>query len=240
MKTRIAGSAALTLGCIALVGCSDMQNTANSLSSVVDSINSGVASLNQQVAGIDAHSTTRSVNNPHLRDTPLKDVLANNDKPGWPRVAVNINRLPAWFYDMPPSGQRGVYSARDCINISLTVWESAKRSKSYDHVDFCGDDIVRNVSFSHVMTWKDMALNIDRASTGARRTMGPTAPQHLFPNDPGTQMFTMLNGAYFLGSIMATLGYNWDDMQDTRFWVVNVPSMQDSKSGTERPAKMPG
>jgi len=28
-------------------------------------------------------------------------------------------------------------------------------------------------------------------------------------------------------------------MQDTRFWIVNVPSMQDSKAGTERPANMP-
>ncbi|WOD14234.1 hypothetical protein [Paraburkholderia kirstenboschensis] len=84
-----------------------------------------------------------------------------------------------------------------------------------------------------------MAFSMNGANTGVRRTMGPTAPQHLFPNNPGTQTFTMLNGSYFLGSIMATIGYNWDNMQDMRFWVVNVPSMQDSKSGTERPANMP-
>ncbi|WOD13874.1 hypothetical protein [Paraburkholderia kirstenboschensis] len=181
----------------------------------------------------------RSSSNPHLHDTPLKDVLANNEKPGWPRVALNINRLPAWFYVMPPSGRPGVYSGQDCINISVTVWQSPKKSKSYDRIDFCGDDIVPNTSFSQVMTWKDMAFSMNGANTGVRRTMGPTAPQHLFPNNPGTQTFTMLNGSYFLGSIMATIGYNWDNMQDMRFWVVNVPSMQDSKSGTERPANMP-
>jgi hypothetical protein len=217
-----------------------MQTAGNALNGVVNSINAGVASLNQHVAGMGGASMTRSANNPHLRDTQLKDILANSNKPGWPRVAVNINRLPSWFYVMPPSGQQGVYSAQDCINISVTAWESPTKSRSFDHIDFCGDDIVRNVSFSHVMVWKNMALNMNGANTGARRTMGPTAPQNLFPNNPGTQMFTMLNGPYFLGSIMATVGYNWDDMQDTRFWVVNVPSMQDSQSGTERPVKMPG
>ncbi|MCP3711755.1 hypothetical protein M3I54_33200 [Paraburkholderia sp. CNPSo 3274] len=108
--------------------------------------------------------------------------------------------------------------------------EDSCRSQ-HDHIDFCGDDIVPNTSFSQVVTWKSMAFSTTSANTGARRSMGPTAPQHLFPNNPGTQMFTMLDGSYFLGSILATVGYNWDDMQDTRFGIVKVPSMRDSKAG---------
>jgi hypothetical protein len=207
-------------------------------SSITGSINSGIASLDQQVAGLGASQTKRTT--PPLRDTELTGVMKNGDANGWPRVAVNINRLPSWFYLMPPSGTPGRFSAQDCINISVTLWTGPKKSKSFDHIDFCGDDIVYNTSFSNLIVWKNFAFIAGAtANTGTRRTMGPLPPQRQFPNNPGTDMFLTLNGNYYLGSIMATIGFNWNEPQDSRFWVVNVPTMQDSKSGTETSIKLP-
>ncbi len=160
-----------------------------------------------------------------LSNLPAKDIVSMSSSADWPRVAVNINKLPKWFYGMPPGGLPGRYSGNDCINVSLTVWSDAKHSVNYDNLNVCGDDIVRNTPFKDVgLMWKSFGVVSGAQHTGAQRTRGPLPPQHLFPNKPGYDLFFNPNGNYYIGSIMMTLGYNWNEAQDYRFWIVNVPT----------------
>lgn len=180
--------------------------------------------------GADAapNTTGGTTQRTRLRDTELNGIISKSSSDGWPRIAVKINTLPKWFYSMPPAGMPGQYTARDCMNISVTVWHDQKRSKTYNNVDFCGDDIVRNTPFSDVgIMWKNFGI-ISGKNTGAQRTNGPTPPSRLFPNKPGLDSFFHLNGSYYVGSIMATVGYNWKEPQDYRFWVVNVPTQAET------------
>ncbi|MCH8618135.1 hypothetical protein [Undibacterium sp. TS12] len=160
-----------------------------------------------------------------LSNLPAKDIIGSSSSPDWPRVAVNINKLPKWFYGMPPGGLPGRYSANDCINVSLTVWNDAKHSVNYDNLNVCGDDIVRNTPFKDVgLMWKSFGVVSGMQHTGTQRTRGPLPPQYLFPNKPGYDLFFNPNGNYYIGSIMMTVGYNWNEAQDSRFWLVNVPT----------------
>lgn len=193
---------------------------------ISDSINRAFKPRSE-VTGSTGAGTSRSaapVGKSRFQDLKLAGVLENSRTPGWPRVAVNINRLPAWFYGMPPSGMPGTYGPADCINITVTVWQSTSSSHTHEGVDFCGTDIVRNTPFSDVgLTWKNFGI-VTGKNTGAQRTAGPLPPSRLFPNQPGLDMFFHMNGSYYLGSIMATVGYNWKEPQDARFWVVKVPT----------------
>ncbi|MBC3920064.1 hypothetical protein H8L32_21535 [Undibacterium sp. CY18W] len=164
----------------------------------------------------------------HLRDIAIKDIISTSGSNEWPRVAVTVNKLPKWFYAIPPSGVPGRYSAIDCIAVSLTVWSDPKSAVNYDNIAVCGDDIVRNTPFKDIgLMWKSFGIVSSAQHTGAQRTRGPLPPQHLFPNKPGYDLFFNPNGSYYIGSIMMTLGYNWNEAQDYRFWFVNVPTQAD-------------
>ncbi|MFZ3001894.1 MAG: hypothetical protein WA071_16330, partial [Undibacterium umbellatum] len=138
-----------------------------------------------------------------LNNLPAKDILGTSSSGDWPRVAVNINKLPKWFYAMPPGGVPGRYSATDCISLSLTIWSDAKHSVNYDNLNVCGDDIVKNTPFKDVgLMWKSFGVVSGAQHTGAQRSRGPLPPQHLFPNKPGYDLFFNPNGNYYIGSIM--------------------------------------
>ncbi|MFZ6690071.1 hypothetical protein ACO0K0_20235 [Undibacterium sp. SXout11W] len=161
----------------------------------------------------------------HLQNIGVANIIANSTSDGWPRVAVNIKKLPKWFYGLPPSGMRGRYSSTDCMTISMNVWMDEKSTKNYDNVDVCGTDIVKNVPFQDVgLMWKSFSSASGTKNTGTQRTIGPLPPMMLFPNKPGLDLFFQMNGNYYVGSIMSTLGYNWNETQDFRFWIVNLPT----------------
>ena len=202
-----------------------LKGVGNSINSAAAQIQSGAKTGNQ----VDhVETTTRK----RLNDTGLKGIFNAASSVEWPRLAVTINTLPKWFYYMPPSGMPGKYSPSDCINISITAWQNKKTSKTYDNIDFCGDDIISETPFADVgLTWKSFGMASTTSNTGGMRTRGPLPPQRLFPNKPGLDMFFHLNGDYYVGSIMATLGYNWKEPQDFRFWVVNLPTQEESVRG---------
>ena len=87
---------------------------------------------------------------------------------------------------------------------------------------------MHNMTFSDVgLMRKNFSPASARSKSGAKRTHGPMPPERLFTNKPGLDMFFQLNGSYFVGSIMATLGYNWKEPSDYRFWIVNVPTQSE-------------
>lgn len=234
MKKIILGCLALSTlcSCATTPSTSAQDGSGKSLgASIVEKVSASMAAMNNSLAGgvqnagekrpSDGTTTGRQ----KLRDTDLKDILSRSTTGKWPRVAVTINKLPTWFYEMPPAGQPGRYSYKDCINISVTAWQDMKHSKNYNNMDFCGNDIVTETPFSDVgLIWKNFGLVSSSPNTGTQRTRGPLPPSRLFPNSPGLDMFFQLNGSYYVGSIMATLGYNWKEPQDYRFWIVNVPT----------------
>lgn len=200
------------------------------LSKSVDAVSRGVSNgLQQQgLRAAPASASQAEGGRIHLRDTDLKNIIGKSTSADWPRIAVTINNLPKWFYGMPPSRKQGIFSPRDCMNVSITAWTSATKSKTYDRIDFCGDDIVYDTPFSDVgLGWRSFGMASGK-NTGAQRTSGPTPPAKLFPNKPGVDSFFLLNGNYFLGSLMATLGYNWQEPQDARFWVVTAPTQAET------------
>lgn len=202
-------------------GASITEKINASVAAVNNSLHASTKRGNEKNTGADASSGGRT----RLRDSGLIDVIGNSTSDKWPRVAVTINKLPKWFYSTPPSGLPGGYSPRDCINVSITLWRDQKTSKTYDNLDICGNDIIANTPFKDIgLMWVNFATVRGSQHTGAQRTRGPLPPQRLFPNKPGLDMFFSLNGAYYVGSIMATVGYNWKEPQDARFWIVNVPT----------------
>ena len=199
------------------------------LKGVSDSINNAAAQI-QSSAKTGSHINNAESTRKRLRDTELNGIFNTSTTQEWPRIAVTINKLPSWFYSMPPSGMMGQYSQNDCINVSITAWQNNKTEKTFENIDFCGDDIVRETPFSDVgLMWKSFGL-VSTTNTGTTRTTGPKPPQRLFPNKPGLDMFFQFNGDYYVGSIMATLGYNWKEPSDYRFWIVNVPTQAESRN----------
>ena len=63
-------------------------------------------------------------------------------------------------------------------------------------------------------------------STAAQRTEGPNPPFHVFPQDIRSMQgwpMSQTNARFFLGSILLSLGWDWDNDFDRRLWVVSVP-----------------
>ena len=166
----------------------------------------------------------------HLRETELAGIFSNlTTEDPWPRVAVSIDELPDWFYDTGSGGysKQGNYGPNDCAVISAVLWTNSKTSKRFDGLLVCGDDMPRNISFKNIgIVWNNFAYAdpSDKKHTGGKRTFGPNPPYTLYPNDPASEEFFTLHGNYYLGTIMYTLGYNWNASSDRTFWVVRVPT----------------
>lgn len=198
----------------------------NLLKNIADAINNSVNATSQTTtqtaSGDDKSSGGR------MRDTPLSGLLAGGGGE-WPRVALTINQLPEWFYS--DLSKKGHYDSNDCIVVSFTVWESAGKAKSYDNIRFCGNDIVLDTPYAKLSLWSGFGSARKTDNTGKQRSAGPLPPERLFPNKTGLDMFFPGHGSFYLGGIMATLGYNWNESQDYRFWVVDLPNQAQSKRG---------
>jgi len=205
------------------------------LNSSINAINSGLKNVNASQTAQNSSAQTQTQTpapapapaRTHLRDTELKDIISKSKSADWPRIALTINTLPNGFYDYGPQIGRG-FSENYCINISITVWFDQKKSKSFDRMDFCGDDIVSDVPFYQVKHW-GMTQKAFSGTTGSQRTTGPNPPELPFPNLPGNEGVLSHAGAYYLGSIMMVVGYNWREIFDARFWVVKVPTRAEMK-----------
>lgn len=205
---------------IALVWLTGCANTVQTASGFMNNIGDA---LNSKIQKSSADSNVS-----HLRDTPLKGVLSGN-MGEWPRVALTINSLPKWFYD--DLLKKGQYGSNDCIVVSFAIWESATKFKSFDNIKFCGDDIVKETPYGDLYIWSNFGSAQKTQNSGTKRTAGPLPPERLFPNKTGLTAFFPMHGSFYLGGIMETLGYNWKESGDYRFWVVDLPTQAQSMRG---------
>lgn len=173
-----------------------------------------------------------------LAATPPKEIvglfkrhpITNSRNPEtWPRVAITITGGTKGVFEMIGLGTTPSVKTDDCITYSLKVWTSAAQGKSYPGLKMCADEVyerAKGIPLYQIQIWGVRQFFPNEKTTGSVRTEGPTPPLDHFPSDPALQrrwLDSTNNSSGFLGGVLVMLGYNWNDTQDKRVWVVNVP-----------------
>lgn len=203
--------------CFLLASCTSPIDT---ISGAIVKTNGAIDKINSALSTSTSQQNNEKIkqeisNRPHLRDTAI-NILANSNSSEWPRVALTIKNVPKWFYETTH------IESTDCITIKVVIWKNRTDKNTLDNLQFCGDEILPNISYAGLQLWGPTTAI--KENTGNRRTDGPIPPLRLWQSNPGTQDFFFKNGNYYVGGIMATLGYNWLDEGDKRFWIVSVPT----------------
>lgn len=206
--------------------------SANPLSGLNGFLKSVVSSINNTAAKIQAGTQNSSTpgaseatdQGRKLSDTDLANIFSKypatgDGAPEWPRVAISIQEIPKaqlenhYMVHKPQSDE--------CMRYSVKLWLSAKKSEFFKDLELCGSDIVPGVSFSNLMTWKSFPVT---GKTAGQIRTGPTPPYNKLPPSPMlNQWLTNDSGYYYLGSLLYSMGYDWNYAPDSRrVWVAKV------------------
>lgn len=209
-------------------------NSANPLSGlnsflkgVTDSINStavqaqaGARNQGQQPT---AESGSGSQGN-KVAGTRLANIFANypatgDGAPEWPKMAISISKIPRAQLENHYMVHHP--ATNECMLFSIKFWPNAKTSENFNNLELCGSDIAPGVSFSKLMVWKNFPVT---GKTAGQVRSGPTPPYNKLPSSPQLDRWFMNDtGYYYLGSLLYSLGYDWNYAPDSRrVWVAKV------------------
>jgi hypothetical protein len=230
-SSRSAVSTFCRIGLPALVvmlsaGCAQIQKAAEG---------AGVKFVATPAGG--AASATRATGKPTasgnpVKGTELEDIfkkhpISNSNRPEvWPRVAVTIkSATPGVFNLMGPQ----TLTPDDCVVYDVRLWTSPTQSKRFDNLRMCAEGMIevsRGVPVRTLTLMPQFTFHAGQNTTANRRTEGPVPPFHMFPQDirsATTWAATNQNAIFYLGAILLSMGYDWDNDFDRRLWIVSVP-----------------
>lgn len=197
-----------------------LKGITNSINTVAAQAQAGTQGQGQQ-----ATITSDSGNQGHrVVNTKLANIFAkypatSDEAPEWPKIAITISEIPKVQLENHYMAHQP--APNECMRFSIKLWSNAKKSESFNNLELCGSDIVPGVSFSNVMTWKNFPIT---GKTAGQVRTGPTPPYNKLPSSPLlNRWFLNDTGYYYLGSLMYSLGYDWNYAPDTRrVWVAKV------------------
>lgn len=213
---------ALTAAPLLLAGCVTMQAVQDAASEAIG------AARDRALAGAGVAPTYRSMLDTELAGLFRQHPVTDGSKPPlWPRVALSFTSAPKY------ATQGGYFNfARpapgDCVQFDATLWTDATHSRSFTDLKLCADYFgrIQGLQPGPFMLWPArQAWPFDRNS-GSVRGSGPLRPVTNAPLDPSSSGW-FKTGAPFMSFLMATLhqlGYDWNDLNDRRVWVVSVPA----------------
>lgn len=192
------------------------------LKGAVDTINNTAA---QAKGGGNAQGATSSTVGRHkVADTKLAKIFASypatgDAAPEWPKVAISISDIPREQTENHYMVHRP--SANECMRFSIKLWSNAKTSEAFNDLELCGSDIAAGVSFSQIRVWKNFPVS---GKTAGQVRTGPTPPYTKIPSSPLLdRWFVNESGYYYFGSLLYSLGYDWNFAPDSRrVWVEKV------------------
>lgn len=196
------------------------------LKGVTDSINSTAAQAQTGAQGNGqqpAASRSSSQGN-KVAGTKLARIFANypaagDEAPEWPKIAISISEIPRAQLENHFMIHRPAPS--ECMRFSIKLWSNAKTAENFNNLELCGSDIAPGVSFSKLMVWKNFPVT---GKTAGQVRTGPTPPYNKVPSSPQLdKWFVNDTGYYYLGSLLYSLGYDWNYAPDSRrVWVAKV------------------
>ena len=148
----------------------------------------------------------------------------------WPRVAITITSATPGVLSTVSLGQYNNLKPTDCIVYDLKVWASASAGKSYPGLKLCSAELyqrVKAVPMYQIEPWGRRSFFVTDKTTGSVRTEGPVPPRDHFPTDAALQNLWLdrfKNSMAYMGGVLVILGYDWNDVQDKRVWVVSAPA----------------
>lgn len=157
-----------------------------------------------------------------LKDTPLDKLFekypAAQSNPEFPKVALSFS-YPDWVVE--PDGVIGKMKANQCLQYSAVLWKDAKSSQRFDNLVVCPNEFVRVPHDGLRAIWP--SFSIPGKTSGQVRTDGPTPPHFPFPTDGKSKNWLTYGGVWYLGAVMAGMGYDWNYAEDKRrVWVVKL------------------
>lgn len=167
-----------------------------------------------------------------IRGTELDDIFKKNPVTStqnpqlWPRVAITIKTATAGVFNLAGAGS---LRPDDCVTFDIRLWRSATQGRRFENLQLCVEAVekeARGVAFRNLDLLPRYTVNRAMNSTAAQRTEGPNPPFYVFPQDISAMQgwpMGQTNARFFLGSILLSLGWDWDNDFDRRLWVVSVP-----------------
>lgn len=156
-----------------------------------------------------------------------KHPISNSNRPEvWPRVAVTIKSATPGVFNL--SGPQTL-TPDDCVVYDVRLWTSPTQSKRFDNLRMCAEGMIEvshGVPMRTLNLMPQFTFHAGQNTTAARRTDGPVPPFYMFPQDIRSAMTwttTNQNTIFFLGAILLSMGYDWDNDFDRRLWIVSVP-----------------
>lgn len=153
--------------------------------------------------------------------------ISNSNRPEvWPRVAVTIKSATPGVFNL--SGPQTL-AVDDCVVYDVRLWTSQSQSKRFDNLRMCTEgmlEVSSGVPVRNLTLMPRFTFHLGQNTTAARRTDGPVPPFYMFPQDSKSVMVwasTNQNAIFFLGAILVSMGYDWDNDFDRRLWIVSVP-----------------
>lgn len=209
------------------------QNSANPpsglngfLKGVTDSINTAAAQAQSGTRnqGQQANAPGSGQHGNKVAGTKLAKIFSNypasgDEAPEWPKVAILITQIPKAQLENHYMVHKP--APNECLRFSIKLWQNAKTSENFENLELCGSDIPTGVSFSKVMVWKNFPIT---GKTAGQVRSGPTPPYNKLPSSPALDRWFMNDtGYYYLGSLLYSLGYDWNYAPDSRrVWVAKI------------------
>lgn len=217
-------------------GCAQIQKAAEEAGVKFVATPAGGAASTAHASGQPTPSTRASgkptasgnpVKGTELEDIFKKHPISNSNRPEvWPRVAVTIkSATPGVFNLMGPQ----TLTSDDCVVYDVRLWTSPTQSKRFDNLRLCADamiEVSRGVPVRTLNLMPQFTFHAGQNTTANRRTDGPVPPFYMFPQDIRSAMTwttTSQNTIFYLGAILMSMGYDWDNDFDRRLWIVSVP-----------------
>lgn len=204
--------------------------TGNPLSGLNDFLKGVTASINSAAlpAGGSAQDQTASAaaggQGNKIARTKLANLFAGHPATGdgapeWPKIAISISEIPRSQLEHHYISQRP--TPGECMRFSIKLWRNAKTVETFNDLQLCGSDIVPGVSFSKLTVWKSFPVS---GKTAGQVRTGPTPPYNKLPSSPNLDRWLANEtGYYYLGSLLHSVGYDWNYAPDSRrVWVERV------------------
>lgn len=195
------------------------------LKGVTDSINSTAAQAQggtrpqAQQPGASSGNQRRKISGTKLANIFSSHPATGDAPPEWPRIAISIAEIPQVQLENHYMVHKP--TATECMRFSVKYWTNAKTVETFNDLELCGGDIPSGVSFSKLMVWKNFPV---AGKTAGQVRIGPTPPYNKLPQSPTLDRWFMNDtGYHYLGSLLYSLGYDWNYAPDSRrIWVAKV------------------
>ncbi len=196
------------------------------LKGAVDTINSAAAQAqgSTKMQGQPQGAAHAGGHGQKIAGTKLANIFSNypatgDTAPEWPKIAISITEIPRAQLENHYMVHHP--APNECMRFSIKLWPNAKAAETFSDLELCGNDIAPGVSFSKLMVWKNFPVT---GKTAGQVRSGPTPPYNKLPSSPALDRWFMNDtGYYYLGSLLYSLGYDWNYAPDSRrVWVAKV------------------